>query len=409
MNLKSTYTIFLTLLMAFVASCSDNAPESERPQENLEELPQASFRVNALGVSSAAQSGPQECIKSLRVIIINSDGLIEANEKTEWSSSPKGAATFSHIFSKSLNSKSKDLYLIANEESIGDFSLTDSEDLPSLPSSSLSDLLDYFRKETAAENSGMGDVFGKVLNRIYFENDLSNLSAGNMIYLPYSAHYKLEANDLGLSGLTHPLYLVPVASKIDFSFVSYRSHDTRIEDVSLNNANVHNYLNAQLANDETLKPFNDKMIWWIDWLQECAKNSETAEDIEDFNEKWGWIQHYSLPLSNDASVKSLKPSSEVWKIDRMADKNNPDRKSFGPFYIPESKSSSYELNFEVTDLATNETTFLEGYEIDTMMSLFRATHVKIFIELYEKAMDIYSEVVPWNEKVFIGYVQEDDD
>lgn len=421
-NLRYIFYLLSLLLVFMMSSCESDSLIGDETGGVEEDDVNIMFRINAIGAVAPGQSLEKiEKVKSLRIIIIDEEGNLEINEKASLEADEYRVSDFSYVFTRQLNSKTKKLFLIANEESIVGIELTDYEDLPeNLPLGSLSELLDKFRPGDNSQEGYNGSAFERILNRIYFKNDYSSVTNestgettlvadGNSIYLPYSAFYNLEKTDMGFSHLNNPFYLVPVATKIDFNFVSYRSHDTGINDILMCSVNSHNYLNAQLDESELTKTLQGKRVWWIDWLEACSRSSQTATDLEDFNSRWGWIEKYNMPVEEATIEKSLNTDNEEWILERMADKNNPDRKQFGPFYLPESQNPEYSLSFKVVDLFTDEEILLEGYEIDTLKALFRGTHVIINVELYERAMDIYAEIVPWNQKVFIGYLQQDDD
>lgn len=420
-NIK-IFIAFLICLMQF--SCGSDTPieNSSFDTDGYEEL---ALTINVLGASVSTSSEDKvEKIRSLRIIIIDSEGNLEVNETANLGNSEYIASNFSYTFKKALNGHDKHIYLIGNEESVGKIGITDNSELPeNLPLGSLTGVLDYFISGSEINNVRAGKIFEKVLNSIYYENNYEEVSDeitgetvkvtdDNSIYLPYSAYYELGKNELGFSRLNNPLFLVPIATKIDFDVVSYRSHDTEIRDIVVCDLNKTNFINAQLREKEKIRIHEDKKLWWVDWLEVCSRNSHTAEDLEEFNNKWGWIEEYYIPFNEAPSPKSLHSdteNAEDWFISRMIDKNNPDRIHLGPFYLPESLNSEYSLTFRVYDTSSKEETILEGYKLDTVKAFFRNTHIIIQVELYEKAMDIYAEIVPWTKKVFIGYVQQEDD
>lgn len=389
--------------------------------------------IRTLDATSSQSSGPVETVKSLRIIIIDADGNLEVNELANLNQPEYEASQFDYYFSRTLNPSDKKLYLIANEESVGEIALTDNSDLPKdIPLNSLTALLDRFK--TGAKENGIleGTLMETVLNRIYFENDYADCQSGNAIYLPYSSYYKLSRTDV-VPGQPKILYLVPVATKFDFKFTSYREKNVQIKDVILCSANSHNYLYAQLPVGQQIRTFGAESMWWVDWMEKCASNSQTAEDLEEFNSRWGWIDNYGMPVANEQTVEtSFNPNAELWKLGALVDKTNPQKLDLGPFYVPESFNiitdeegenphQGYTLTFKVRDLPddgslpeedTEEdiyTKVLEGYEIDTLKTLFRGTHVTIIVDLYDKAVEIYAEINPWTMVKFRGFVQENDD
>lgn len=362
-----------------------------------------------------------ETVKSLRVIIIDNQGVLEVNENVDLEAPEYAAGAFEYIYSTTLNVNTKKVYLIANEEEARDFGITDLTDLPTdLPTTgSLTLLLDYFKEETEEDSERIGRTFEKLLNRIYFKADYSDRISDGRIYLPYSAYYELGIEEFGTSRVERPLYLVPAATKIEFNVVNYRRFGVQINDIELCSVHTHNYLLAQVGSGEKRKTVDDREMWWIDWLQQCAEGSHKAEDLETFNEKWGWMSGYCMPVEEPCIDRGLNFAGEEWKLAAMIDKNNPDRKSWGPFYLPESKNilpvdagsekQSYTLTFRIHDDSKDEDIVLSGVEIDTLKSLFRATHLILNVELYDQGVEIYAEIAPWVFQPFWGYVQQEDD
>lgn len=407
---KLIFVILIIIMM--ISSCTNGNREEDNLLGNDNEKITLQLKINSLasGETSSKSNNQNEKIKSLRIIIIDSDGKLEVNEKAELDLEEYYSSDFNYIFKRYLNGKDKHLYFIANEESINKIELTETTGLPSESSSdNLTEILDSFIPESEDQNLGRGEGFEKVLNHLYFKNDFTDKSSENSIYLPYASYYKLEKDITGFSRMSKPFYLVPVATKIEFKFVSYRKNDIKINDIAICSINNNNYLNAQLAEEETIKTIDGIRMWWIDWLEACALASQTTTDYEDFNNKWGWIENYRMPTNEQNQPKSLKPTDEEWVIKGMVDKNNPDKKEFGPFYLPESHNPDYSLTFNLEDMGENKTVTLEGCVLENLKVLFRGTHVIVNVELYQEAMDIYAEIVPWQQKVFIGYLQQEDD
>ena len=415
------------------------------------------FRISALGATTSQQANrPIESVKSLRIIILDEKGTLDVNEKVSLPYSESAAENFSYLFIRNLNSGKKKLYLIANEESVGEVRLVDNSDLPNgIPLSNLSAMLSYFKPDAVDSESNdsqpennsnsqyAGTIFEKVLNRVYYKNDYSSITEGNAIFLPYTAYYEIDVKYHNFNQIEQPLYLVPVAAKFDFNFINYRQKSARIDDVIISSINSHNYLNAQLHEDEKKRTLFDESVWWIDWLQACAEGSKSAGDFEAFNNRWGWIKRYDLPLKDEVLInKNINTDNNLWVVDALVDKSNPSRLSLGPYYVPESinippteesgenepeatrdnegegegvgdsmdsNTQSYFLTFKVRDASSEEISTLENYHITTLKALFRATHVIVNVEFYESKVEIYAEIAPWEKRLFLGFVQEEDD
>ena len=408
------------------------------------------FSISALGADASQRQGSvSEVVKSLRVVVIDSNrGRLDINEKVNLPGQ-YAAKNFIYTFIRSLNSGAKQLFLIANEESVSELFFTDgaSEIPEDVPRTSLTAMLDYFVADSAEESRTdyTGELFAEVLNRVYLKNSYS--IEGGEIALPYSAYYELNESELydrnnnRLTRIEKPMYLVPVASKFDFVFTNFRKEAVCIDDVIISSINSHNYLNAQLDNAEKRRTMPDgtKNVWWIDWLEVCAAGSHTADDLEPgpnddsyesggYNGRWGWIRNYKMPVADEKTVAlSLRDSGDEghdpdWTVGRLINIKTPPAITKGPFYVPESfnRPSSYSgskddlrqyysLTFKVHDDGSDEVQLLENFEIDTLGALFRDTHIVIYVEFYESKAEIYAEIAPWSEVIFVGYVQQDDD
>lgn len=426
-----------TLLLGLIAglmlsSCVYERYESCTADRNRNrEQMQLILRIGAVsGVTMQQTAEVVEIVKSLRVIIIDENGRLDVNDRIPLTAGT--AKGFGYRYIRNLNAGDKHIYLIANEESVSKVMLTgDTEALADVPLTSLTAMLDYFKADAADADDGTnltGSTFEDVLNRVYFANDYE-ITAGNTIALPYSACYELRLEDRTLTQTEQPMYLVPVAAKFDFVFTNYRRYDAYIDDVIISSVNSHNYLNAQLDGEEKHRKTADAVnVWWIDWLEARARGSQSAADANAYNEAWGWISRYWMPVANEPMRDvHLNPDNKEWRMDKLTDNSNPSRLNMGPFYVPESinipaptdgsgtsgaagtgASQCYWLTFMVHDTMTEVTT-LPGYEIDTLKALFRATHVIIYVELYESEAAIYAEIVPWDKHSFLGYVQQDED
>lgn len=418
--------ITTVMLALSSASCVFDKYEEDVAMDNSIDTRQLIIRMKTVGAAHASEtSGPVESVKSLRVIIISENGKLEVNQKITDAVAGKDAYNFGYTYITQISSGIKKVYLIANEESVGRVSITDPSGIPSnINTNSLTSYLDYFTHD--AEE--LGEIMEKVLNRLYFKPDYGKAVEGDKIYLPYSSCYTLDVADN--SRVEPVMYLVPVATKLDITFVNYREDTAIVDDVLIGALHNYNYLNAQLADIEKYRTFeNNTNIWWIDWLRACAEATQEAGGDIAINKKWGWIYQYMMPAPSEQLVyQSLHTSSDLWRIPGLVDKANPSRLSVGPFYLPESKNivdriypdesdpeeedpntQTYFLDFKVHNEGVDEVTLLEGYMLGDVKALFRATHVIVTVGMYENEVQIYAEIAPWEKKLFLGYVQEDDD
>ena len=422
---RSIHLIFKTLagviLATALSSCILEGRDADAPQDPSDENFRVLLSIRTLDATATQTQEVTEAVKSLRIIIIDTQGNLEVNELADLDRTEYQSSQFDYYFTRTLNPYDKKLYLVANEEQATNIALTDTEGLPAdIPLSSLTALFDRFKVGATENGVPEGELLETALNRIYFENNYADYMSGNTIYLPYSSYYKLEKINM-IPGQPKMVYLVPVATKFDLQFTNYRQNGVKIEDVVLCSTNSHNYLNAQLPSEQQTRTFGQGKLWWIDWMETCARNSQSAQDLEDFNNRWGWFENYGLPIADEPTIeRSFNPDREDWSIGALVDKTNPQKMSAGPLYAAESVNiitdedganarQGYTLTFTMTDLSNGETKVLEGYEIDTLHTLFRGTHVSIIVDLYDKAVEVYAEINPWTMVRFRGFVQEDDD
>lgn len=443
LNIRSIHITGVLLCIVaglMLSSCiydSDDAPGSEDAENGVQFI----FSINTLGADESQRQGKVvETVKSLRIIVIDKESRrLDINERLDLPQQ-YSAKNFSYIFIRSLkNPGAKQVYLVANEESVGEVFFTgdSAESAADMPTTSLKAMLDYFAADTAedGEENYTGGSFIDLLDRVYFKNSCQ--IANGETALPYSAYYELDESDLydrnnkPLTKIEKQMYLVPVAAKFDFVFTNFRKETACIEDVIISSVNSHNYLNAMLDDSEKRRSMPDgtQNVWWIDWLEACAAGSQTADDTDEpdgYNGRWGWIRNYKMPVEDEEmrrlSLRSLEDEwrESEWKVGKLVNIKNPSSISKGPYYVPESFNrlagagagdlrQYYSLTFKVRDDGSDEVQTLEDYEIDTLGALFRDTHIIIYVEFYESEAEIYAEIAPWEQRVFLGYVQQDDD
>ena len=438
--------IFLSLLPVLLTACSQKESELyPEPGNGVSgKDTELSLRISVVG--SRAQNDSEEIVKekirSLRIVVL-SDGFIEYNALTDYTSTdPENgeplAANFLQKFERSMVPGNKRIYLFANEESVGPVSFKDSSALPDGISDgmTLQAFLNHYTKDNLPaqgtngyDNSGSGHEFMQLLSDACFTPDFS--IRDNVIYLPYSAVYQdIKIDDDPEKVVERDMYVVPVATKFTFNLYNYRKE--RVELLEMNLAYFHSssYVMANLDEKELNKPFNGKNYYWIDWMEQVAEASQTASDLESFNERAGWIENYSVPGA-EAKVNVTPFVWEEWSVDRLTDKSNPEKITIVRYY-PESKHivkgsvynqdtfqyeevdmQSYSVNFKVIEEreGTIETESFESefMDIDTVKSLFRGTHVIVDVDMYENMVEIFCKIEPWTFVPFQGYVQEEDD
>lgn len=417
----------------FCGSCIFEKNEYNEPDDG--DYVDLTLKINTVGAYNSSPSIVTEKLKSLRVIIIDESGRIDVNDKVSLPLAEYDSKNFVYTYRKQINSGDKKIYLVGNEESVNDIHLKDTEIIPEgMPLTSLTSMLDFFESEEGQEKDKyLGSDFEKVLNSVYFSNSTLQPESGSSVYLPYSSYY--EVNVEFLKKVNKTIYLVPAAVKWDFVITNYRMKDIKFEGIDIFGFNTNNYLNANLDPSEQQKTLNGKKTWWIDWLEACASGTQdlAGQDKTDdngiYNEGWGWIEKYGLPVATEKIVtKQLKPLKGDWTVAKIPTTLKPEKIYIGPFYFPESKNltrpegltdkelgklkpddQAYWVNFHLHEVDDPVITTLSNYHIDTVHSLFRATHVIVYVELYQSKVEIYAQIEPWRTSHFVGFVQQQKD
>ena len=419
------------LLGLFCSSCI--LDKTEEPDNG--EYVDLMLNINTVGSANNSPSVVAEKLKSLRVIIIDESGRIDVNDKVQLPLAEYDSKNFVYTYRKQVNAGKKKIYLVGNEASVSDVRLTDSDIEPEgMPLTSLTAALDFFKSEEGQiKEEFNGPDFENVLNSIYFSNSTLQPANGSSVYLPYTSYYEIDVEFL--KKVNRTIYMVPAAVKWDFVITNYRMKDIKFEGIDIFGFNTYNYLNAKLDPSEQQKTINGQKTWWIDWLEACASGSQNlaGEDKTDdngvYNQGWGWIEKYGLPMATEQIVtKQLKPLKGDWTVAKIPTTLKPEKIYIGPFYFPESKNltrpegltdkelgklkstdQAYWVNFHLHEVDDPEVTTLLNYHIDTVHSLFRATHVIVYVELYQSKVEIYAQIEPWRTSHFVGFVQQQED
>lgn len=312
--------------------------------------------------------------------------------------------------------------------------------------------------------------FEEILQGLYFESQPAYSINGNEVCLPYSAFYsgfEIKATDSTVDFTDTPMYLVPAATKFSFKFINERTaEDVAIDYLAVRAANQATYLFANLDPLEQTKSIVGEDYYWIDWLHlisQASQENSAAEDNANFNNRYGWIKNYFTPVPEDTITHYFVPDggadspekpnfkSSSWILP-VASQDDAGRitsttTEYGPLYVAESRYFSeeviepevdelpeegdtpgasepevltqtvekYYLKLKLRDISANvdSKSLAEVKEAETeisnLKSLFRNTSVLITITLREGGVNIYAETVPWNKKVFYGYVKDEDE
>ena len=451
-----------------LGACSDSTPVPEdNDGPNLNESPVVMFHISTLNAGASSGSEVTELINTLRIIMIHESGSelrIEANRLID---THQADNNFNYMFQKRTLPGKKRIYLIANEQSVKRVELVSGSFPAVMQNPDLKTVLDYYEPDLITDGTEEGTAtidkeysaadFEEVLTSLCFEGDGAYEINGGVVCLPYSAFYddiEVHENEK-IDNTEKPMYLVPAATKFTFKFINERTAgDVAVDYLALASTQKTNYLMANLEDQELNKYIGGQKYYWIDWLKYVVDETQANPDLDDnvpVNGMYGWISGYNVPVPEDVYEHYFVPDGQAddpenapavkstsWMLKGAVEENGRitgTEAEFGPLYIPEGH---HVFDEEETDEETGEvisTQTVEKYllkiklrnseapvdskslvdvkiaesEISNLKALFRNTSVFITITLHEGGVNIYAEPVPWNKKVFFGYVKDEDE
>lgn len=440
--LKNNWFIILGVALLMLSSC-ESSEFSDGSDSSVPGNIPFRLEIGSVGTRDTQDNDARgytevnEKIRSLRIVML-SDGYIELNEYIDMNASSGKAVdaeSFNYVKERATVAGNKRFYLFANEESVESINFQISE-LPDALDNGIA-LSDFF-KQYPAENlpsngtigkasGGKASEFERLMAAIYVAPEYA--VEQNTVFLPYSAYYdggKVE--NTGETEVRKKMYLVPMAAKFTLNLRNYRKGAVKVEKVELSQFNTTNFLLARISEEDQTQYFNSTPFYWIDWLAQVGKESQTAPDQDVFDKSVGWIQNYQLP-GNAFIQPSFTLFTNNGIINRLVDKNNPETLKL-VLYYPESRNmvkktvynpetlqyeeidaQGYYARFRVSEAANSENVLATDWiEIDKVQALFRNTHVVVDVDLHENLVEIYSEVSPWKESDPVnGFVTEKDD
>ena len=412
--------------------------------------------MRSLSTALSQNQGVEERVKSLRIIVLNDrtiDNISYIGDGSEGFQEGL-ASTFEYLQVFKIPEGYKRIFVIANQESIGELSYQitaeeraeiETEIGQTLPTN-LDALLGLFEE---GDNS---EILGKLLNTIYFAPDYTiegkteggtggsdgsvEPSVKGTVYLPYTAQYNLMITNV--KEWSQTIYLVPVATKFIFNFTNNREAPVKVNRISVENTNNQNFLMGQVGESDYYKYFETTSYYWIDWLAKVAEESQ--KDISygtnvNINEKYGWIGDYSLPTSsvlsekffvsttigNNFAIPGGTKETQTGEDGEEVEVINGGTYIAGPYYATESMNlvdpeegstspdpyQAYYLTIEFEDTAEGEEApEFSHVAIDNLQALFRNTYVIISFKLNKGDIEVYAQINPWNQKSANGWVTE---
>ena len=421
----------LCMTLLFGSCIFDYPSEIEDGGGSLTDKNRVVLQINVKSLTASDSERPTEKIKSLRVVIVGrgegeTPDSIECNRLLDIPDVK--AEGYSYIVMWSSKPGEKDIYVLGNEESMGD---------------GLTDILDGYAEKTEA-----GD-FATAIGEYTFSPEYTPDASGN-IYLPYSYSYEGIQPKTGVVN-TINAWLVPVATKFIFNFVNNRTYPVKVNGISMSYANRLSYLLARPGEDEIFKEYNKQQLYWVDWLAEISKNSWNYPGYagnEEYNGTVGWISDYSVPDPDDREVFYFvkEDSADIFEVPGAtelegdgADTGESDgnehvagKYSTPVYYLPESVNYTplgadltgqnadqdsgngsglldeqrFYLTILLEDTGGSTAPIFEDIAIPNLKALFRNTYVIINMTMSEGDIEVYAEIAPWNRKKANGWLNE---
>lgn len=408
-----------TLLLGFTSCIYD---EEEIPAQGNDEgtgPAMVVLRVNPLSESPSDSYTNNEKIASIRVIMLSGDTL-QVNNKYFFTA--QSIKDFAGTYTYYTTPATKDFYIIANEESIGDFHYKDASGKLN-NGSDITTFLNSFKTD-GKSNPVNGRNIRTVLESLYFTPGYPE-APETEVYLPYSSYYSGVKVNGESDYYVNPfqMYIVPVATKFFFRFINHRPHDVELSNIKVSNFNNENFLMGHVAPEEQKKDFEGENLYWVNWLARVSEESHKFVDTDqnvNFNSRFGWIYNYDMPFkSNTYPRQFYGQKNEIKPVKAYTDIDGPGVEVLGPYYAPESwneyeysldgipyTDQRYTLTLGLHDVSQNATDDPDFTDetIGNVKALFRNTCVLINIRMYAGELEVYAEKVDWNYRAAKGYV-----
>ena len=423
-------------------ACSgDSASEPDLPGG--EDKYMLLLRISPLDTGEAADAEVTERIKSLRVIVLTApeegtDAVpeIEYNRLVTPAEFGTTAATgFQYEIMLLTTEGKKDVYLIANEGSIGTIAYQTAEgstlNVGALPTT-FGDFLDRYKTGGDGPAPDAAE-FKEAVEAIYFEPEYEYESEPGSdertLYLPYMSHYEVEATKRSNNRLT--MYLVPVATKFTFKFINKLNREVSLNEISVKSTDTQNFLLAHVGEEDYEKDFDETTMYWVDWLAKVAEKTHDAPNNAAINQQYGWISDYGIPTAGktgpDVKTEFIGSSVPLPALKHVVEEDEtetdvPSVVVLGPYYRPESRREvthentlggtvtehEYLLTLGLTDASGSGPEFAD-VAIGNLHALFRNTSVYITITISSDDVEVYAEISGWNRHSANGWVTNGDD
>ncbi|MBO5182721.1 MAG: hypothetical protein J6B92_12695 [Paraprevotella sp.] len=374
-------TVSAVGLLLTSVSCDDHAQETFSADVPPEEEGTVMLVLNTevAGATRAAATGDipeEEKMRTLRIVILHPDGTVEHNGHIDF-----GAVAQTHYvqFIPVKPNEKKTVYLLANEESVSGLD----------------------NKELDAFTPGSNGFKAKV-------DDLAFVPGYTAGAIPMTSIYEVEIDEVIKEC---QFYLVHAATKFTFRFKNMRNGPVTVNSITVSDIADRMYLMPHKQNltmdfeeaDGSITP-----LYWIDWLQRVAEESQANPDNPvntQLTEERGWIMDYDIPGGATHKRVTRTTNLQVPKATIIGQTITPGTAEYPSFYLPESKKlekpdngayspQSYTMTINLKDNYNENKTFTLAF--DNLKALFRNTHVVANVELSEKVtVTMQYTVCPW--------------
>ncbi|MDE7378927.1 MAG: hypothetical protein K2N13_08235 [Paraprevotella sp.] len=349
------------------------------------------FNIGMLGATRAASTSipDNESLHSLRIMILNDQGVVENNEYFTFGSS---CVTYSHITKLKSRFKKK-VYLFANEESVTDIQC---EPANVALSGSLHDFL-----ESVTEGA---TGFEAKIAAVNFTPDFSKP-------IPLNAIYDVEI-PAGVKYVEKSFWLVRTAAKFTFTFINKRKYaDITVNGIEVNGIADRQFFMPKFTNDET--PVFPGFATWIDWLKDVSDKTQVDPDNPSADTS-GWLTAYDIPTAANIGKLSYTapftieptPATSVYgkEIADLYCCESKNLRSDGMNAVP--MEQQYTVHLECTGYYGNDEEH-RTYDITlpNLRALFRNTHPHVIISFTEEDYEVKAvvDVVPYRGCILDPY------
>lgn len=384
-HIAALLCVALTVMMT---ACGGN---SDMPQDPAEDG-QSTFLVFNIGMAGATRANDDPAIESmhsLRIVILDNNGVVENNEYFEFGS---GRQTYSHI--TELKSRSqKRVYLFSNEESVTDIHCESAN-------VSLSGSLHDFLESVAEGATG----FEAKIAAVNFSPDFSKP-------IPLNAVYDVDIPD-GVRYVEKSFWLVRVATKFTFTFINKRKYsDITVESFEVEGISDRQFFMPKFTGNKA--PVFPGFPTWIDWLKDVSDKTQINPDNPTADTS-GWLTGYDIPAESNIGKLSYNtpftltptPAGAVYgkEIANLYCCESKNLRSDGENKVP--MEQQYTLHLKCSGYY--------GYDIEhrsydiplpNLRALFRNTHSHVIISITEDEFDIKAvvDVVPYRGCILDPY------